>query len=334
MKNIEVVQAERIAIGRFTNQSDATHRMATVPLSGELRRFYEEHVRNCLKTSSALNAKSASADATIASFATAVINNPDRFDEVSEMIGAWFADCFKTTREPVTHLAVVLVLNPDDHNRYLALLKLDPITMYQYAADETRAIHALPDCSRTLNRFAVVRAYDEADRFDIVYRNKPAMRDEDHDTERMWLDRFLGAVDVPTPRRLTELLVKETDRWLSAVVEDGELSPEIASKLRAAVNAVVQSTEVNVEQIASAILPSTLADEYVGRFKDKGMTETIFEPDINWARKQAKNTTYICDDGVKISGPSDAIDDVVQVMPKAADRKTRVVIETRKFQQK
>lgn len=175
--------------------------------------------------------------------------------------------------------------------------------------------------------------YDDEARYDLLYRNQPASKDEDPETAAMWLDAFLEAYEVATPRQMTQLVVKETEKWLQAneeVIED-----ESAQQLRNAVRTLAQSDELDVEAIAAAaIKDDRMREEYIGRLLDKGLTETTFRPDREWAERAARKTTYLCDDGVQISGPSDVIDDVVQVLPKTPDRKTRLVIETRKFQQK
>ncbi len=106
-------------------------------------------------------------------------------------------------------------------------------------------------------------------------------------------------------------------------------------RLRSAVRTMAQGDEMDVEAIAAMTLKDEdICEEYIGRLLDKGLTETTFKPDREWAERSARKTTYICDDGVQISGPSDVIDDVVQILPKSADRKTRIVIETKKFQRK
>ena len=77
-----------------------------------------------------------------------------------------------------------------------------------------------------------------------------------------------------------------------------------------------------------------MREEYISNMLDRGLTETTFQPDRNWAERTARKTTYVLDYNVQISGPSDSIDEVVQVMPKGGDRKVRLVVESSKFQQK
>jgi uncharacterized protein with von Willebrand factor type A (vWA) domain len=194
-------------------------------------------------------------------------------------------------------------------------------------------IQILPDPTRQLLRYAIVRPYDEEQRYDIIFRNQPASKDENPETSAMWLDAFLEATEIATPRQMTQLVVKETEKWIQqneTVFEDQE-----AAQLRTTVKTLAQSDEMDIEAIAEvAIANNRMREEYIERLLDKGLTETTFKPDREWAERSARKTTYLCDAGVQISGPSDSIDDVLQLLPKTEDRKTRAVIETRKWQQK
>lgn len=336
MQSIESFEIDRLVIHGVNNLTDEPEIADKEEFLGEgLKYFFEEHIRNCIKSSAALTGKFNSADGTIAACAARIIEHSDDFIEQSKIIGLWFAHNMGKTGQVQTFLSVVLFTDTDTDERYLALLKLDPVRAFVKSGEGSsfEAIQILPYCSKTLNRYAIVRPYDDENRFDILYRNVPASKDEDPDTTNMWLEGFLESADVATPKQMTQLVVKETEKWIS---QNEELIPdETAGSLRNAVRTMAQSEEMDVEAIATATIPEDEQREnYIRRLLDKGLTETVFEPDRVWAERSSRKTTYMCDDGIQISGPSDAIDDVVQVLPKSQDRKTRVVIETRKFQQK
>ena len=305
-------------------------------LSEGLRHFFEEHIRNCIKSSSAKTAKFNSSDATVSTCAARIIETPENFVEQCKVIGMWFGHQMEKSSQVQTFLAIGLFTDLDTDDRFLALLKLDPVKAFVKRGQGVSAfeqIQILPDPTRQLLRFALVRPANDETRYDVLYRNQPASKDEDPETAAMWLDAFLESNEVATPRQMTQLVVKETEKWIQANEE--QLEDEAAVQLRNAIRTLAQTDELDVEAIAAAaIKDDRQREEYIGRLLDKGLTETTFKPDREWAERSARKTTYMCDDGVQISGPSDAIDDVVQVMPKSADRKTRLVIETRKFQQK
>lgn len=337
MQYIESLELSRLAIHGINNMADEPEiAQKEEVLSEGIRHFFEEHIRNCIKSPSARTAKFNSADTTLSTCAAAIVEKPEDFIEQNKVIGMWFSHQMAKTSQVNTFLAVALFTDLDTDERLLALLKMDPIKAFVKRGNgdkDFEAVQILPDPGRHLMRFAVVRPYDGDSRFDILYRNQRSPQDEDPETAAMWLEGFLEAADVATPKEMTQLVVKETEKWIQ--MNDGVLQDETAAQLRNAVRTLAQSDEIDIEAIAEQVLPDPdQREQYIGRLLDRGLTETQFTPDRAWAERSARKTTYICDDGVQISGPSDAIDDVVQVLPKGDDRKTRVVIQTRKFQMK
>jgi len=337
MQSIEAIELTRLVIHGISNLADeAEIAEKEEALSEGLRHFFEEHIRNCIKSLSARTGKFNSSATTLSTCAAHIIEAPDEFVEQAKIIGLWFGHQMEKSSQARTFLACGLFTDLDTEERYLALLKMDPVRSFVRRADGGQPfeqIQTLPDPSRQLLRWAIVRPYSDEQRYDILYRNQPAARDEDPETSAMWLDAFLEAAEIATPRQMTQIVLKETEKWIQhneAVLEDEE-----AKRLRDTVKTLAQSDEIDIEAIAQAALAEErMREEYIERLLDRGLTETTFKPDREFAQRQAQKTTYLCDAGVQISGPSDSIDDVVQILPKTPDRKTRVVIETRKWQQK
>lgn len=335
MQSIETIQINRIIIHGVNNLAEEPEIAEREELISEgLRVFFEEHIRTCIKSPSALTAKFRSPDSTIASCTAAIIERPDDFVEQAKVIGLWFAHNMGKSGQLQTFLAVISFEDTDLDERYLALLKLDPVRAFVRSGEEKsfEAIQIMPDPSKALSRFAIVRPFSDEFRYDLLYRNQSS-KEEDSELAGMWLDGFLEADDVPTPRHMTQLVVKETERWISQ--NEDMVEEESAGALRNAVRVMAQSEEMDVEAIAEATIPvPEQRENYVNRLLDKGLPETTFEPDREWAERSARKTTYLCDDGVQVSGPSDVINEVVQVLPRSHDHKTKVVIQTRKFLQK
>lgn len=335
MQSIEAIELNRLVIHGISNMADEPEIAEKEEVLSEgLRHFFEEHIRNCVKSASSQTGKFNGSDTTISTCAAHTIANSGDFVEQCKVIGLWFGHQMERSSQLQTFLAIALFTDPDTEYRYLALLKLDPVRAYvKRGASEFEQVQILPDPSRQLLRYAIVRPYDDETRYDIIYRNQPASKDEDPETSAMWLEAFLEAYEVATPKQMTQLVVKETEKWIQANEE--QIDDEEAIKLRNAIRTTAQTEEMDVEAIASAVLnDEQKREEYIGRLLDKGLTETTFQPDREWAERSSRKTTYLCDDGVRVSGPSDVIDDVVQMLPKSDDRKTRLVIETRKFEQK
>lgn len=337
MQSIEAIELNRLVIHGVSNLADEPEiAQKEEVLSEGLRHFFEEHIRNCIKSTSSKTASFNDSSTTISTCAAKIIEEPETFVEQCKVIGLWFAHQMEISAQVQTFLAIGLFDDLDTDDRYLALLKMDPIKAYvkrPSSAESFEQISILPDPGRSLLRYAIVRPHNDEARFDIIYRNQSASRDEDPDTSAMWLEAFLEAAEVPTPRYMTQLVVKETEKWITG--NEADIEDQTAAQLRNAVRTMAQTEEIDVEAIAEQVLPNELQrEQYIGRLLDKGLTETTFTPDRDWAERASRKTTYICDDGVQISGPSDAIDDVVQILPKTPDKRTRLVVETRKFQQK
>ena len=337
MQSIEAIELNRLVIHGIDNMADEPEIAEKEEVISEsFRHFFEEHIRNCVKSTSAKVGKFNNSETTVSTCAARIIETPEAFVEQAKVIGLWFSHQMLRSSEVQTFLAVGLFTDLDTDNRYIALLKMDPIKAYVKRGQGAAAfeqISILPDASRQLNRYAIVRPFNDEERYDIIFRNQQASKDEDPDTMAMWLGSFLESYEVSTPKQMTQLVVKETEKWIEQNAE--VLEEETATQLRNAVRTMAQGEEIDIEAIAAmALKDDEKCEEYIGRLLDKGLTETTFKPDRQWAERSARKTTYLCDDGVQICGPSDVIDDVVQILPKSADRKTRVVIETKKFQQK
>jgi len=337
MQSIEAIELSRLVIHGVSNMADEPEIADKEEVLSEgLRHFFEEHIRNCLKSTSAKTAKFNDASVTVSTCAAKIIDQPESLVEQGKVMGLWFAHQMEKSSQTQTFLAIGLFTDLDTDDRYLALLKMDPIKAYvkrPSGPESFEQISILPDPARQLLRYAIVRPHSDETRCDVVFRNQPGSRDEDPDTSAMWLEAFLEAFEVATPRQMTQLVVKETEKWIEQNVD--AIEEQAAAQLRNAVRTMAQTEEIDIEAIAEQVLTNEgQREEYIGRLLDKGLTETTFTPDRDWAERASRKTTYLCDDGVQVSGPSDVIDDVVQILPKTPDRKTRVVIETRKFQQK
>jgi len=333
MQPIEAVELNRLVIHGISNLSDEPEIADREEVLSEgLRHFFEEHIRNCANSPGARAGKFKGSDRTVSACAAQITAAPDEFVEQCAVIGRWFAHRMRLSSEVQTYLAVALFTDPTSDERYLALLKLDPVKAYVRRSDapDFEQVQILPDPSRHLGRFAILQPYDDDARYDLIFRNQPFWKDEDPESARVWLDGFLEAEEVSTPRQMTQLVMRETERWIESHAD--EIGEESAAQLRNAVRTLAQSDELDIEAIALQAIPDeNKREDYIGSLLDRGLTETRFMPDRAWAERASRRTTYLCDDGVRISGPSDAIDDIVQILPKTPDRKTRIVIETRRF---
>lgn len=330
MQSIQNVEIEW-AILHTADSALASPRIAEeqLALDEDLRAYFEDHIKSCLKSSQTRMGKFLSSEGAVASACGRMVEEgPICFADVSHAIAWWLQKQVERESGVTADLAICPFVDTATDDRYVALLKLDPMRVYARREDEQSTFEqllVLPDAAHGLITWALIRPYNEEARYDLLYR---ASSDD-----TFWVPGFLECEELATPRQLTKLVLAETSKWLDANAED--ISPEIASDLSKSILEAAQQNEIDLEELAERVIPnSAMRDEYIGRLLDKGLTEMQFQPDKDYAERQSRKRTYVLDDGVSISGPSDVIDDVVQILPKTDDGKTRIVIESRKFYQK
>lgn len=297
-------------------------------LDEDLRDYFETHIISRISSTQARMGKFPGLGKTVAAACERMMaEGSDCFLESSEAIAWWLHQQIGGMSAVTVDLAVC-VFQDENSQRYIALLKLDPMRMYVRDSSDKNTfeqILVLPDATHGLKTWAIIRPYQEEVRYDLLYAEGKG--------DEYWHSHFLECEDVATPRQLTKLVIAETGKWLDENAET--ISPEVASELAKTVKETAKQNLMDLEELAERVIPnSVMRDDYIGRLLDKGLTETRFEPDARWAEQRSRKTTYVLDYGVTISGPSDAIDSVVQMMPKAQDGKTRLVIETKKFYEK
>lgn len=300
-----------------------------VALSEDLRAYFEDHIKSCLKSSQLRMGKFLTSEGAVAAACDRMVaEGPGCFVDVSHAMGWWMHRQVGQANCLTVDLAVCSFVDTDTDDRYVALLKLDPMRVFLRRTDDQisfEQILVLPDAAHGLSTWALVRSWSEDARYDVLYR--------EGNSDGFWTSEFLECEEISSPRQMTRLVLSETGRWLDA--NSGNISQEVSSELTRSVREAAQQNLIDLEELAERVIPnSVMRDEYIGRLLDKGLTETRFQPDREYAEKQARKTTYVLDDGVTICGPHDVIDDIVQILPKTDDGKTRIVIESKKFYQK
>jgi hypothetical protein len=317
MFNIEAIEVNRAHFTSYEKNSigGVRYSLREVELLEPMRQFFLRHILKCLSVRNIRAAKSEAIGG------KDVVQIRDRYLDAcadkamaENMTTVWFTDMV-------------------DEKQYIAILMMPNVQTLTIRNDGLYApVTSLPNPDKALSRFAIVRNYESDEEYNVLFRNNPVYDNEATGVATAWYENFLKATEVPTPRFRTELVMKESEKFITYNAD--MMDDEAEEKLRAAVRAGIISEDCNVELIAEVGLNGDLREAYIGRLMDRGLGSTQFTPDWEWARKQLAKTTYVCDDGIKITGPSDAIGDVIQVFPKTADRKTRMVIETKKFSQK
>lgn len=298
-------------------------------LDDELRAYFEDHIRTCLRSTSAQMGKfNSNTGAVTAACNRMIEEGPDCFMDVSQALAWWLHRHIGRMNGVTADVAICVFQDIDMESRYVAILKLDPMRMYLRNDEDTKTFNqilVMPDAAHGLKTWTIARLYDEEARYDLLHRY---CKDDD-----FWAVDFLECEEIPTPRQMTKLVLTETSKWLDA--NSDLVSTEVATDLTKTIRESAQSDYMDLEELSERVIPnSDMRDDYIGRMLDKGLTEMQFTPDKDFAEKQSRKTTYVLDDGVSVGGPSDVIDDIVQILPKSDDGKTRLVIESKKFYQK
>jgi hypothetical protein len=295
----------------------------------DLRVYFEDHIKSCLRSTQTQMGKFLDANSAAAAACSRMIEEgPGCYLGVSHAIAWWLHRQVGRQNSMTADVAICVFSDLDNEDRFVAILKLDPMRMYLRNSEEQAAlgqILVMPDAKHGLRTWAIVRTFDEEARYDLLHNHS---KEDD-----FWTVEFLECEEIATPRQMTKIVLSETGKWLDA--NSDMVSPEVAADLSRAVRETAQSNLMDLEELSERVIPnSEMRDDYIGRMLDKGLTETTFEPDREFAKRQASKTTYVLDDGVTLAGPTEVIDDVVQILPKSDDGKTRIVIESKKFFQK
>ncbi|MDO8588217.1 MAG: nucleoid-associated protein [Armatimonadota bacterium] len=310
-------------------------------LTPEVYDFFQEHILSCAKASGLKLGKSTDESGPRRICSRVIEDEGDFIEESKALAGMLFQELGSTSLVR-SDLAFCLFVDEDSDQRHVALINMVPVQVFdrrlvrEDGSSQIRLerLHVLPDPGRPQNKTAIYYPEIPGAPFDLLYRDAPYSKDDDEATANYWRGALLRCIEVQTPKEMTQIVIRETDKWLE---NNEELVPEeLGADLRKAVKESAVTDEVmDILKIAERMIDQDdLRDSYVGRLQQRGLTRTSFTPDNDWAERNANRKKYALDDGVTISGPRDAIDDVVQILPKTEDGKTRIVIETRRFVEK
>lgn len=332
---IEAIEINRIAIHKVDYLRDKVDFAENIEVPSQgLNYYFEEQIRNIINSTTVKTGKFNSADTTLSTCVSTIISTPSSFLEQSKIITYWFYNNYERNNQNTVFIAVIEFTDVENENQYIAVLKLDPVRSFKFS-DETNKfeqISTLPDSSKALNRATIISLYENSHKYDFLYRNQSQVRGEDPNISQMWLEGFLEGVDVPSPKHLTQLVLKETEKWINS--NEDKLTPEEPAKLRDVVKTLAQSEELDVMEAANmAIKEDEMKLAYVNGLLEKGLTDTVFTPDRAWAEKAARKVTYVCDYNVTISGSGEAVNEILTIK-KDDPSKVVINIETKKFSQK
>ncbi len=333
MLSIEAIDVKKICIHKInysTGELELSEKYES--LGQNLCEYFTQHIRNIISSSTVKTGKFKSPDTTVAKCVENVIEHAEDLLENSKLITYWFFDTFKKDKANFCFLAFVEFVDVESNARYVAILKLDPQNNYVYNEEGiVEQITTFPDAGKPINRGLVARAWDQENKYDVVYRNQSVGKGEDPDMCRFFLDDFMETEFVPGPKYLTQLVLKETEKWVDK--HSDVLNEEEPENLMNTVKALAQSESMDVTEVANeALEDEEMKVRYINNLLDKGLTETTFVPDRAYAEKVAKKATYTLDYNIKLSGSREGLSEIMSYEKR--DGKTVVELKTGKFIQK
>ena len=102
-----------------------------ISLDGDMRAYFEEHIRSCLRSSQLRMGKFFASNGAVTSGCGRMIGEgPDSFLDVSHALAWWLQKQIERADGPAADLAICPFIDTDTKARYIALLKLDPMRVY------------------------------------------------------------------------------------------------------------------------------------------------------------------------------------------------------------
>lgn len=308
-------------------------------LTDDIYEFFEQHILGCVKGVKAGKSEESSSTRRICS---RIIDDEGDLVEESKALAVELFKELGSTSLIRSDLAVCLFVDEDTDQRHVALINMLPAVVFDRrlvqqdgsSRMQLERLHVLPDPGRPQSKTAIYYPEVAGLEFDVLFRDISYAKDDDEATLAYWRGGFLKCVEVRTPKEMTQIVIRETDKWLDSNEES--IPDEVGAELRKAVKESAVSDEVmDIMSIAERMIEQDdLRDSYIGRLQQKGLPQSTFRPDNDWAERNSNRKKYVLDDGVFIAGPRDIIDDIVQILPKTEDGKTRIVIESRRFVEK
>jgi hypothetical protein len=339
IKNLSILSAIVHVLDNRSEEAQVAD--VELELTDEVYDFFESHIINSAKPSGLKLGKSQD-DSGPRRICSRIIEDEGDFVEESKALAAMLFQEMGSTSMVRSDLAICLFVDEDADQRLVALINMIPVQVFDRRIEKKdgssqmklERLHVLPDPARTPNKTAIYYPEVAGAPWDMLYRDIAYSKDDDEATTIFWRGSFLSCVEVQSPKDLTKIVFSETDKWLES--NDEALPEEVSAELRQAVKESAATDEVmDIIKIAERMIQDDdLRDSYIGSLQRKGLSQTSFRPDNDWAERSANRKKYVLDDGVTIAGNRDVIDDLVQILPKTDDGKTRIVIESKRFIEK
>lgn len=257
MRRLKNITLEKL----IAHQVDHIGRKKTIskeakPFSDEVGTFMTQHLRKCSALQRPRAAEFDQPAGLVALSCRKILSRSSAFVEESGKIAEALYDSMGSNKNiDPGFLAVCLCRNNDENYRFLALLKMDPHSMFRARVGQSVDIvaegHALPDPQGHLQKFAFIRKSVTDSAPEILVLDMQARADEVAD---FFQNHFLRCHFCKDDTLRTKEFYTTFRNWINVKVARNELQPEEANNLMGAGDEVLRARRVNVEEFARAQL--------------------------------------------------------------------------------
>jgi hypothetical protein len=257
------------------------------PFSAQVGDFLTQHLRKCSMLQRPRSAVFQDPPGAVAISCRKVLSRPATFVEESGKIAeALYESMGKNRNIDPGFLAVCLCTNVDENYRFLALLKMDPHSIFRARVGQSVEIVpeglALPDPEGHLQKFAFVRKAAGDSMPEILLLDMQARADE---VANFFQNHFLRSRFCKDDTSRTKEFCTTFRNWVNLKLKNNEIKPQEGTGLMKACDAALHSQRINLEAFAQAqIERPELVSDLLDYCAEKDL-DTDFTVDRNTAMR-------------------------------------------------
>jgi hypothetical protein len=244
------------------------------PFDDTIRSFILDHVRKCSELQRPRAAVFDQPLGPVAASCRRILGQPSSFTTESPRIAEELYETMSRNRNIDPGILVVcLCRNNDQRYSFLALLKMDPHSIFRAQLGPNVDIvldgQGLPDPQRHLQKFALVRRPNGDGGPHILLQDMQARADE---VANFFQRDFLHCSFCKDDSARTKEFAVAYRNWLNGKVEDRTIAPEEADRLMKAGDGALRSRHINAEDFArSQLEDAALRDDLLNHFAEKNI---------------------------------------------------------------
>lgn len=312
IKDIMLEKAILHVIDSHADEAILTQKELTI--NEDVEEFVRKHVLKSLNDDETMSCRFFSDAGVVASNVKKIIDDPDCFVEVSQILTKHMFETIKNSDIPAGDMLYVQYIA--DEQRCFAILKLDYQMSYMHNItfnDEILCINlisqevGLPSIGQRLKKCAFFTKAPEGQLEMIILDKKQKIEDAGID---YFVKDFLDVVTITDDTDKTRKFKATVEKWTQKTLSD---QIEAADTVRAMVNEkLLNGKEISVDVLATEIFEDApeIKESFKEAVADAGYRQgSHFQIDKTWVEKKMKSKQIKTDTGVVIKGEFDFFKD-------------------------